>query len=84
MSKKVFNISLPEELLSIIDHQAKLYFTNRSEYVKAAIITRLKAEKAFDEPGAPPPTYEELRKKNLREAISKHTIESTWDYPLHG
>jgi len=47
MSVKVFNISVPEELLAIIDQQVRLSFTNRNEYVKAAILTRLKTEGAL-------------------------------------
>lgn len=80
MSVKVFNISVPEELLAIIDQQVRLSFTNRNEYVKAAILTRLKTEGALG--GVQTghiPTLEELKKRRLREFLSTHTAKSTWD-----
>ncbi len=70
-------------MLAIIDQQVKLNFTNRNEYVKAAILRRMKSEGALgDAQAGYLPTLDELKKKNLREALSKYTIEPTWDDSL--
>jgi len=44
MPTKTFNLSFPEELLKILDSQAKSEFSSRSEYIKKAVINQLKAE----------------------------------------
>lgn len=47
MSTKIFNVSLPVEMLRLIDSQAKLRYETRSAYVKGALLDRLKAEGAL-------------------------------------
>lgn len=71
---KIFNVSLPQELLEIIDRQAKLNYTNRSEYVKGALLTRLKAEGALDEYGklTPPQTLEQAQKAQLEQFLKEY------------
>lgn len=47
MSTKIITMSFPAELLRNIDLQAKLNYSTRSEYIKTAIIARLKSDGAF-------------------------------------
>jgi len=46
MSSKVFNVSLPEELVAKLDKQAKAEFSSRSDYVRKAIVNQLQAEQS--------------------------------------
>ncbi len=62
MSTKIITLSLPAELLRIISLQAKLNYSSRSEYIKSAIIARLKADGSF---GVLPP---------VKQAINQPTI----------
>ena len=48
MDSKIFNLSLPQELISLINNQAKLNYMSRNEYIKQAIVTRLKLEGILD------------------------------------
>ena len=48
MSTKTFNLSLPSELVDLIDAQAKREYATRSEYIKRAIMAQLKADDAID------------------------------------
>jgi Arc/MetJ-type ribon-helix-helix transcriptional regulator len=72
MSVKIFNLSLPKELVFLIDRQAKLRYSTRSEYIKHAIITRLKSEDAF-EVAVSPPTLEELKSRQLKDFLESYT-----------
>ena len=60
MSTKTINISLPEELIERIDFQARAHFSNRSEYIRQAITTRLQAENALT-------PYTEDKEKTLQD-----------------
>lgn len=71
MSVKIFNVSLPSKLLEIIDNQAKLNYSTRSEYVKQAIITRLKSENAFDE-SVPTRTFHDLQRDKLKKFLEEY------------
>ena len=42
-------MSLPVELVKIIDLQAKLHYATRSEYIKNTLIARLKSEGVLNE-----------------------------------
>jgi Arc/MetJ-type ribon-helix-helix transcriptional regulator len=44
MPTQTVNISLPEELVSQIDKAAKGDYTNRSEYIRQAVVKKLKTE----------------------------------------
>lgn len=44
MGTKTFNLSLPAELVALIDNEAKLNYETRSEYIKRATLQRLKAD----------------------------------------
>ena len=47
MGHKVFNLSLPPELLAIINNQAKLNYMSRNEYIKQALVIQLRSEGAL-------------------------------------
>lgn len=48
MSTKTFNLSLPEELVSKLDKQAKKDYSSRSDYVRKAIVNQLKIEQSLE------------------------------------
>lgn len=45
MSTQTINISLPEELVKKIDNAAKEEFASRSDYIRQALIGKLRADK---------------------------------------
>ena len=44
MATKTFNLSLPAELLSLLDSQAKSEFASRSEYIRKALINQIRLD----------------------------------------
>lgn len=74
MTAKIFNISLPEELLKIIDWQAKLNYATRSEYVKSAILARLKSEGAIDKNGWRQQSLEDQKKEQLKQFLEEYRM----------
>lgn len=71
MSTKIFNLSMPKELVDLIDNQAKLFYATRSEYIKQAVMSRLKADGALNgEQKAKPVTLEELKREQLKKFLS--------------
>jgi metal-responsive CopG/Arc/MetJ family transcriptional regulator len=46
MSTQTINISLPEELVKKIDRAASAEFASRSDYIRQALIGKLRADKA--------------------------------------
>lgn len=72
MATKIINLSLPPELVELIDAQAKLMYATRSEYIKRAIIAQLKAEAALDKASAPQ-TPHEVRQRQLKQFIEEYT-----------
>jgi Arc/MetJ-type ribon-helix-helix transcriptional regulator len=44
MPSQIINISLPKDLVEKIDKAAKNQYANRSEYIRQAIVGRLKAQ----------------------------------------
>ncbi len=44
MSTQIVNISLPKELLEKIDKAAKDQYGSRSEYIRQAVVSRLRAQ----------------------------------------
>ena len=49
MSTQTINISLPEELVKKIDRAAKEEFASRSDYIRQALVSKLRADKIRDE-----------------------------------
>jgi metal-responsive CopG/Arc/MetJ family transcriptional regulator len=49
VATQTINISLPEELVSQVDKMAKSEFTNRSEFIRQAVVRKLKATKSESE-----------------------------------
>lgn len=45
MSTQTINISLPEELVKKIDNAAKAELASRSDYIRQALVGKLKADK---------------------------------------
>lgn len=45
MSTQTINISLPEELVKKIDRAAKEEFASRSDYIRQALVGKLRADK---------------------------------------
>lgn len=45
MSTQTINISLPEELIKEIDKAAKTEYASRSDYIRQALVGKLKADK---------------------------------------
>jgi Arc/MetJ-type ribon-helix-helix transcriptional regulator len=71
MSTKTFNLSLPQELVKIIDHQATLHFSSRSEYIKTAIISRLRSEGIEHSLSPLYRSADELQQAKLKKFIDK-------------
>ena len=44
MSTQIINLSLPEELVRKIDRAAKTQFASRSEYIRQAVVSRLRIQ----------------------------------------
>lgn len=45
MATQTINISLPKELVKKIDKAAKTEFASRSDYIRQALVSKLKADK---------------------------------------
>ena len=45
MSTQTINISLPKELVKKIDDAAKTEFASRSDYIRQALVSKLRADK---------------------------------------
>lgn len=48
MSVQTINISLPKELIQKIDSAAKSEFASRSDYIRQALVSKLRADKTRD------------------------------------
>jgi Arc/MetJ-type ribon-helix-helix transcriptional regulator len=46
MSTQTINISLPKELVEKIDDAAKIEFASRSDYIRQALVSKLRADRA--------------------------------------
>ncbi len=46
MSTQTINISLPKELVEKVDNAAKTEFASRSDYIRQALVSKLRADKA--------------------------------------
>ncbi len=46
---KAINLSLPEELLKVIDIAAKDEYASRSDFIREAVVQRLKGQRVVDE-----------------------------------
>jgi len=44
MSTQIINLSLPEELVRKIDRAAEGQYANRSEFIRQAVVSRLRAQ----------------------------------------
>ena len=49
MSTQTINISLPEELVKKIDRAAKAEFASRSDYIRQALVGKLRLDKTRDQ-----------------------------------
>jgi metal-responsive CopG/Arc/MetJ family transcriptional regulator len=49
MSTQTINISLPQELVKKIDRAAKADFASRSDYIRQALVGKLRADKTRDQ-----------------------------------
>lgn len=47
MSTKVFNLSLPKELVDAVDKQAKKDYSTRSDYIRRAVLNQLRTEQTL-------------------------------------
>jgi metal-responsive CopG/Arc/MetJ family transcriptional regulator len=45
MATQTINISLPKELVAKIDAAAKIEFASRSDYIRQALVSKLRADK---------------------------------------
>lgn len=66
--KRFFTLALPAELVEKLDAQAKYLYSTRTQYIKDAIVERLKKEDALCEP---PVDYSEIRQQQLRHYMRK-------------
>lgn len=49
MGTQTLNISLPQELVRLIDKQAEQEFASRSEYIRRAVVSQLRTEHELQE-----------------------------------
>jgi len=49
MPSQTINISLPAELVSQVDKMAKSEYTNRSEFIRQAVVKKLKSEQSLQQ-----------------------------------
>ncbi len=70
MNAKVVNISLPTELVAVIDAEAALRFESRSEYIKRALVMRLETAHIPVHPNQPK-TEDQARHDSLRNYLYK-------------
>lgn len=47
MSTQTLNISLPEQLVSLVDEQAKRDFSSRSDFIRKAVVNQLRSEQSL-------------------------------------
>ncbi len=74
MSTKIINISLPTELVILIDARAKQVYATRSEYIKHAIMARLKSEGVVGD-ASRLRTMAELRDEQLAEFLKEQNFQ---------
>lgn len=76
MKPKTFNLSLPEELVVLIDTQARLGYETRSAYIKSAILDRLKKSGVMDAESIqnPDKIYNAFRRKRLASYLANLKI----------
>jgi len=48
MSTKTFNLSLPVDLVNELDKRAKKDYSNRSEYIRRAVVNQMRSEEALE------------------------------------
>lgn len=71
---------MPSELFKVMEEQAKLNYTTRSEYIKGAVIARLKSEGAFSETLKRTfQTAEEANKAKLKEFLKDYELNGLYD-----
>ncbi len=68
MKTKTFNLSLPVELVELIDKQAKLCYETRSAYIKQVLLKALKKAGALELQAIEDPDklYQALRRQKLK------------------
>ncbi len=50
---KIINISLPEELVKMIDELAKNDYASRSDFIRETLVRRIRGQRIVDEWGEP-------------------------------
>lgn len=48
MSTKTFNLSFPSELVEVLDRRAKMEYSNRSDYIRRAVINQMRTEERLE------------------------------------
>lgn len=48
MSTKTFNLSFPAELVEVLDKRAKKEYSNRSDYIRRAVINQMRSEERLE------------------------------------
>ena len=76
MTSKIINLSLPPELVKIIDEQAKREYCTRSDYIKRAVIDKLKQNNALDPESQRKKTHQEIQREEFLE-FTKSYFENT-------
>ena len=64
MATQTFNLSLPKDLVTQLDLQAKREFSSRSDYVRKAIVNQLRSEQMLTG------VFERANKKGKKEEPS--------------
>lgn len=47
MNTRTLNISLPQQLVALVDEQAKRDFSSRSDFIRKAVVNQLRSEKSL-------------------------------------
>ncbi len=82
MKIKTLNLSLPIELVDLIDVQANLCFETRSGYIKRILVADLRKKGALDvyKIKDPEKTYQTLRRQRLQAYLSSLKLKDYNEY----
>ncbi len=72
MTSKLIAISLPEGFITLLDAEATIRYESRSEYIKQAVIARMKADGV--DITAEPRTREEVERKRLADFLASYNF----------
>jgi len=74
MKKRTINITLPEDLVRRADEQAALEYMSRSEYIRSALINKLRIDEAAAAPDA-----EDIIRSHRRKAMRTYLKDAMED-----